>query len=93
VDVWLLTCLISLVLASLILGWKNRRSVWWVYLLAIVLGPVGVWAAASLKAAPSTVAAQYKRCPFCASRIRREAIVCGHCGRDIAVPPRPQAEA
>ena len=24
-----------------------------------------------------------KRCPFCAELVRREAILCKHCGRDI----------
>lgn len=28
--------------------------------------------------------ARYKRCPYCASRIRSEAIVCSHCQRVLS---------
>ena len=30
-----------------------------------------------------------KRCPFCAEFVRREAIVCKHCGRDIQANKSP----
>lgn len=33
---------------------------------------------------------EYKRCPFCAESVRREAIKCRHCGADIPVTSAPQ---
>lgn len=34
-----------------------------------------------------------KRCPFCAEEIQDAAIVCKHCGRDLASGPSPQTVA
>ena len=34
--------------------------------------------------------ARYKRCPYCASRIRSEAIVCPHCQRALSEAEREE---
>jgi hypothetical protein len=81
---WLGVAVLSLIITSAILGYKGRRS-WLAVVLSLLLGPVGILVALSLRSAPPTVASKFRRCPFCASRIRREAIVCAHCRRDL--PP------
>jgi hypothetical protein len=34
-----------------------------------------------------------RTCPYCKERVKREAIVCKHCGRDLPVYSRQQAQA
>lgn len=47
------------------------------FLGGIVLGPFGLLLAL---ASSSTL----KKCPHCSERVKKEAIVCRYCGRDIA---------
>jgi hypothetical protein len=81
---------------------KGRSFIaWWLYgvaLLPIALihslvaedlkNPDPVWTAAMR-------ARTHRQCPFCAEEVKREAVVCKHCARDLppeAAPPRPAQE-
>lgn len=43
---------------------------------------------ASTKSVESAGAADTKACPFCAETVKRAAIVCKHCGKDLQVAPK-----
>jgi hypothetical protein len=83
---WLAVAVLSLIVTSAILGYKGQRS-WLAVALSLALGPVGIVAALMVPDKRPVAAPQWKRCPFCAETIRREAMVCKHCGRDLAHRP------
>jgi hypothetical protein len=71
-----------MVVTGFILGYKGR-SAWWAMLLSLLLGPVGIIAALFVPAAKSTGSKGWKKCPWCGEVIRRQAVVCKHCGREV----------
>lgn len=71
---------------------KNRSVAVWL-LLAVLVAPAVIIILAVLPAADVEDPArprvsQTKACPFCAERIKPEAKVCKHCGRDLPKPSK-----
>lgn len=74
--------------AATVASSKGRSAVGW-FFLGLILGPFGlIFALIVGKEGP---AEGERKCPFCAEFIKREAIVCKHCGKDL--PNEPKAEA
>lgn len=66
---------------SLLVGWYARskgRSFGLYFLISLLLSPVLGFLIAALHPAGG------KKCPFCAERVKQEAVVCRHCGREIS---------
>jgi len=39
---------------------------------------------------PTTTISEERKCPFCAELVKREAIICKHCQRDLPPEPKPE---
>jgi hypothetical protein len=80
---------------------RGRNGFGW-FLLACVISPlvagllVLVLPNAEIERQKQEVLKNSRKCPFCAELVRREAIVCKHCGRDLppeSVRGRPSASS
>jgi len=78
---------IAVVIAWMIGTARGREAAG--FFLGVFFGPLGTIAALFLKPNAKKVEAaalssgELKKCPYCAELIKKEAVVCKHCGRDL----------
>jgi ribosomal protein L37AE/L43A len=71
---------------------KGRSGCGW-FAIGVILGPFGLILSLVVPKEEQALeqkslqSGEHRKCPFCAEVIKREAIVCKHCGRDVPIAP------
>ncbi len=100
IGVGLLVWLISCVGASSIASSKGRSGFLW-FILGVLVGPLAfivvflpsMSMVSEDRAIQNGESGDYKKCPFCAEAVRKEAIKCKHCGSELPAPVFEYREA
>ncbi len=86
--IFILASILGLLPAYIAQSKGRDFGVFWIY--GVVLFPIALIHAAVMRPEEGSRFAEHDRavhgsrkCPFCAELIKREAIVCKHCGRDV----------
>ena len=85
-----------MILASSIEGFLGEKTFWWdgggqigIFVFGIIITVVGIALAIIAYVKPSNeqssaeLSVGLRKCPFCANDIKKEAIVCQYCGKDV----------